>query len=307
MTYHAPESISPTWIRLAALACCSITTLPVACLAQPAPQTPGWKQQVTGGAIYQAAADIDGGGEFDVARYAVAADFTRTIDRQSSLGFGFAAATDDYGFSGIGAPWGRLTRFEASCSYSKMLSQDWMLRISPSVQTYYESGASASDAIVAGLIGAATHTFSPELSLGLGAAVFSGLEETRVFPFLAIRWKISETWSMQNPFRPGPAGPAGLEISRKGEAWELAFGGAYRTYRFKLSEDAAVADGIGEYNGVPLFVRATRKLNETWELDLYAGLVVAGSLELEDEDGRDLVDRDFDPAPLAAVTFTGRF
>jgi hypothetical protein len=276
--------------------------------AQPAGGPPqGWVQRAHAGVVYQTDADLERGGSFSVGRFFLGADFLRFVDKETTLGFSLGAGWDAYDFSEVVAPWGDVTTLNASFTYAKDLSADWALRLMPTIQSSFEDGASMSDGVVVGLIGAATHTFNPDLSLGLGAAVFTGLEETRAFPFLAINWKISETWTLQNPFRPGPAGPAGIELARKGDAWDFGFGGAYRSYRFRLDDRGEVNGGIGEYNGVPLFVRATRKFDKNWELDLYAGMIVGGGLELEDDSGRGLAESDFDPAPLAAVTLTGRF
>ncbi len=292
-----------THLALAAI----LLAVPIA-RAQPAGGPPqGWSQRVNVGAVYQADADLDQGGSFSVARFFIGADFLRPLDPETAIGFSLGAGFDAYSFDEIAAPWEDVTRLDASFTYSRKISPEWAVRITPSVQSSFEDGASLSDGIVAGVIASATHTFREDLRLGLGIAAFTGLEETRAFPFLAIDWKISEIWSVRNPFRPGPAGPAGIEVVRAGDAWEFALGGAYRSYRFKLAEDFPVPDGIAEHNGVPLFVRATRKLDQRWELDLYAGMVMAGRLELEDEDGRNAGKSDFDPAPLVALTLQGRF
>lgn len=263
--------------------------------------------QVNVGGVYQNDADLDRGGSVGVARFFAGADFFRSLDKETAIGFSLGAGLDAYDFSDVVAPWADVARLNASFFYSKDLSADWALRLMPTIETSFEDGASMSDGIVAGLIASATHTFHPDLDLGLGFGVFTGLEETRVFPFIAIKWKISETWSVQNPFRPGPAGPAGLEVVRAGDTWEFGFGGAYRSFRFKLADDGPVPDGIGEFNGVPLFVRASRKLDKRWALDLYAGMMMAGRLEVEDPSGRGMSKSDFDPAPIAALTFSGRF
>jgi len=298
-----PSRVVHSHVALAA----ALVAAPIT-LAQPAGgPPPGWSQRVNTGAVYQADADLDPGGSFSVARAFIGADFLRPLDSETAIGFSLGAGFDAYSFDEIFPLWEDVTRVDAAFTYSRELSPEWSMRLSPSIQSSFESGASLADGIVAGLIASATHTFSEDLSLGLGIAAFTGLEETRAFPFLAIDWAISETWSVRNPFRPGPAGPAGIEVVRAGDAWEFAFGGAYRSYRFRLADDAPVPDGVGEHNGVPLFVRATRKLDQRWELDLYAGMIVGGSLELEDEDGRQAGELDFDPAPLVALTLQGRF
>jgi hypothetical protein len=42
-------------------------------------------------------------------------------------------------------------------------------------------------------------------------------------------------------------------------------------------------------------------------LNLYAGVVTAGELRIEDPSGRELSQVDFDTAPLFGATFSARF
>ena len=58
---------------------------------------------------------------------------------------------------------------------------------------------------------------------------------------------------------------------------------------------------------MPLFLRATYAIRDQMALHLYAGVVVAGELRVDDSSGNRLRKVDFDPAPFFAATFTGRF
>jgi hypothetical protein len=213
------------------------------------------------------------------------------------------------GDEGLGSlePWGTVNTFSLAIGYTGKLGEDWSLRIAPSITASGESSASFSDSLRYGGVLAFTRTFKETLTLGLGAAIFSGLEETRVFPFIAVRWAFAPGWTLQNPFRPGPAGPAGLEVAYKTDTWEFGFGGSYRSFRFRLADGGLGDHGIGEYSNVPLFVRASRPIGQHLTLDAYAGMLVGGSIEIEDSDGDDLVKSDFDPAPLIAISISGRF
>ena len=94
----------------------------------------------------------------------------------------------------------------------------------------------------------------------LGAGIVRQIDETKVFPFLIVHWQIDDKWLLSNPFRAGPAGGAGLELSYAlDDNWELAGGGAYRSYRFRLKENGPTPNGVGENRFVPLFARVTRK------------------------------------------------
>ena len=146
------------------------------------------------------------------------------------------------------------------------------------------------------------------LTVGIGAGVFFGLEDTSGFPVLLVRWQINDHWRLGNPFRPGPAGPAGLELVYTGiTAWEFGFGTSYRSERFALDRNNPAGARYGEESGVATFLRASRDLGAGSQLDLYVGTVVGGELTWEDVDGRTLVRSDADPSLLAALAFTASF
>jgi hypothetical protein len=111
-----------------------------------------------------------------------------------------------------------------------------------------------------------------------------------------------------NPLPAGPTGPAGLELDyRLDGGWNLGLGAAWRTTRFRLSATGPVPDGIGEERGMPVFLRLTRSLAERTTLHLYAGVVTAGQLRVEDSSGNALREVDFDPSLLLGATLTARF
>jgi hypothetical protein len=144
--------------------------------------------------------------------------------------------------------------------------------------------------------------------LGFGLGVFERIEKTSVFPLLLVDWKLTDRWRVMNPLQAGPTGPAGLELDyRFDNGWNLGLGAAWRTTRFRLSENGPVPDGIGEERGLPVFLRATHHFGGGMSLVLYAGVIANGQLRVEDAQGNELREVDFDPAPLLAVSFSARF
>ena len=125
---------------------------------------------------------------------------------------------------------------------------------------------------------------------------------------MLVDWRISDRWRLVNPLPAGPTGPAGLELDYRFDGgWSAGLGAAWRNVRFRLSEDGAVPGGIGEERGVPVFFRTTRTFGEQMSLNLYAGLVTAGQLRVEDPSGNELRQVDFDAAPLFGANFSARF
>lgn len=282
--------------------------------AQSMGRIPAGTTVVSGSAtgVYQFSTDLDVGGDFSLTRIGLEADVVRGLDNGRAIGLGFDYAGDSYSFGNLGEedavdPWGTIHTYALGLYYMGNLSKDWTLRVAGSITSAGESSASFSDSLTYGLVFAATKTYSKDLTIGLGAGVFHGMEKTRGYPFLAIRWQFAPGWTLQNPFRPGPAGPAGLEVAYKKDNWEFGLGGSYRSFRFRLGDDGVYANGIGENNSVPLFFRVSHPLSANLALDAYAGMLVGGSLEVETSEGSDLYKSDYGIAPLLALSISGRF
>lgn len=262
--------------------------------------------------IQQFAADLDDGGDISMSAIDFNYHLVQSLGGGQSIGGGLGYTADFFSFggeTGLGNldPWDTIHTLSLSGSYASPLGDDWDFRIAPSITASGESSASVSDSLTYGAVFAFTREFSEKLTIGLGAGVFTGLEDTRGFPLLAVRWQFAPGWTLQNPLRPGPAGPAGLEVAYASQTWEFGIGGAYRSYRFRLADDGATPDGIGESTSFPIFIRASRPITSHLTLNLYSGLLVGGSIELENSNGGDLADSDFDPAPILAFSLSGRF
>jgi hypothetical protein len=262
--------------------------------------------------IHQFASDLDDGGDVGVTSAGFSGDLVRSLDAGQSIGLGLGYKADLFSFEGDAGlgnrdPWDTIHTLSLSGSYAGPLGDDWDFRIAPSITASGESSASASDSLTYGAVFAFTRQLSDTLTLGFGAGVFTGLEDTRGFPLLAIRWNFAPGWTLQNPLHPGPAGPAGLEVAYATDTWEFGIGGAYRSYRFRLADDSATPDGIGEYTSVPFFFRASRPITENLKLNLFGGVLFGGSIELENSNGGGLADSNFDPAPILAFSLSGRF
>jgi len=268
---------------------------------------------LTVGYLHGFEAAVSGGGDFRISRAFVNAEATGTTGSKNLFGLGLAYDREEYTFSGPSdlaalPPWGTIHRIGFSPSLVHTISPEWRFLVAPSIGFAGEEGTDPGDALVYGAVVSATKTVGPDLSLGLGAGAFWQIERWRVFPFLFVRWRISDRWRLSNPLRAGPAGPAGLELSYiLGGNWEVGAGGAYRTSRFRIDEDGTVPGGIGEIRGLPLFARLSRTWRHGWRADMYAGVVLGGKLALENGHGDRVGSASFDPAPLATLIVTRVF
>lgn len=283
------------------------------CLAGPdsregtgRPPGSGWTADLS--AFHVGSADLDTGGDFTIASFGFKTGYSWTSSTQSRSSVEYYLDWRDYNFDGAFDPWGTVFETGLSYSYNHDFGNDWSLMLTPSVRISMEDGADLGDAIELGGIFAFTREISPALQLGIGAGLFTGLEDTSAFPFLLIRWQIDDHWYIGNPFAPGPVGPAGLEIGyRYNSEWSFAVGGAYRSDRFALGDDGLWANGYGELEGLPVFLRATWSAGAGNRVHLYVGTILSGELQIDDPSGHKWFITDYDPSLLLAASWQGRF
>jgi hypothetical protein len=269
-----------------------------------------WPLSIT--PVHQFDADFDRGGSSSVSRLVASGMAGREFGSHVTVGVLARYEYEKWRFSnptafGGTAPWTNLQILNLGLDFDYETDSGWGFSVSPSVQWSAETGAAWSKALTYGATLSAEKKLRSDLTLGLGVGVYSEIEKTRAFPFLIVDWDITERWSLNNPFQAGPAGPAGLELSYDlGNRWEVAFGGAYRSYRYRLDDSGPSAGGVGQVDGIPVFLRLSRTF-EQLKLDLYGGVVFAGRLTVEYTGARGTASDTYDPAPFVALTLSARF
>ena len=310
-----PLSI-PFFIRKFAVLCslctalCMFVAAPAAAQGQP-PGTITSSAQLS--AIFLFDTDLDSGGNFSWGSARAAGNLMKQFTPQFAAGLSVSYEYQDWTFNNLvafggTAPWSNINRPRVAAPMFYQPAEDWVLGFIPSVGWSFESGASAGDALEYGAVVTAAKIFSPRLTLGLGAAVFHQIYETKVFPFPVIDWQIDDHWKITNPFEGGPAGGAGLELTYAfNDRWEMGAGGSYRNYVFRLSQDGPVGNGIGENNFVPVFLRASYNAGKGTRLDFYAAALTGGKLTVKNASGNDLSNDSYKTAPALGMTLQTRF
>lgn len=273
----------------------------------------GWGRFASVTAIHQFDGDIDGGGSFGRTGAIVRVGAAGSVGAATFGGVTLNYDYLDYRFSdpvafGGSAPWNTVQRLGFSVPINHVLASGWSLTLAPSFDWIGERGAKSGQSFSWGAVAAATKNYADGSQLGLGIGVFDRIEETTVFPYIVVDWPLTKRLKLTNPAVAGPTGPAGLELRYQAEGgWDLGVGGAWRSIRFRLSETGAVPNGVGEERGLPLFIRASRNFGGGASLSVYAGVIVAGSLRLEDASGGSIAREDFGTAPFVAATMSLRF
>lgn len=257
--------------------------------------------------VRQLSADI-GDSRFSAWRHQLNADKNILQSRKVIMNLGVSLAASDYAFSGPPSdPWSdpfqKVREVGADMSFLLPTRGHRVYFLAGTMNWSWEDGAPMSDSLVHGLIASASWTKGPDRRLGFGAAAFRGLEETKIFPYVAVSWKLSDNLSLGNPLPVGPAGPAGLELVYEAPgAWQFGTGVAYRSFRFRLDDEGLAPGGIGEVKGLPAWVRASLYTDRKIKVDLYTGVILAGEAIIEDREGRKVESSHYDATPLAAVS-----
>ncbi|MBL8443454.1 MAG: hypothetical protein JNK52_05345 [Zoogloeaceae bacterium] len=262
--------------------------------------------------VWQGSSDFDNDGDFEATAVVLRLGTRSSFGDGHSAGIALQYDGIDYDFSDRtpfgAAPWGNVQRIGLSLPFAFRGEGDWTYGVTPSVDWARENGADWGESLVYGAMFSATRSFAPDKRLGFGVGAYSHIEEDRLVPLIIVDWSLSERWRLVNPLPAGPAGPAGLELDyRFDNGWNVGVGAAYRSLRFRLSEDGPVKNGVGEESGVPVFLRASTRFGESSSFFVYAGAVMSGELRVENSNGTALSNESFDTAPLFGATFSTRF
>jgi hypothetical protein len=296
------------------VALASLTLAVSAGVAQAQTQAPAssWRSFVSVSPVFEEA-DLDSGGDVSVGGAILRLGTSTGFGNGHRAGVTLNYDYFDYSFDnptafGDVAPWKILQRYGFSAPLSFALQDGWSVGVSPSMDWFRENGASTSDALVWGATMTAAKRFDDGNVLGVGLAAYSGIEENVFFPFPIVNWRFSPRWSLVNPLAAGPTGPAGLELDYLSDSgWKFGMGLTYRQARYRLSQKGPVPNGVGEFSGVPIYLRASRQFADIYTINLYAGAVAGGELRVENPSGRVLVKEDLDLGPIIGANLTVRF
>lgn len=315
------------WLAPALLGCL-LLALPAAASetaptkADDAPRSgppPGRGPLLAAGFLHGFRAPIDGGGEFSTSTGMAAAQIGAPIGGGFILGAQGAWQGDWYSFRGENdlvlpsdsRPWADVQSFAISGTLGKRFD-NWFVNAVLTARFSFETGASIGDGFNPGGIIGFQYTFSPGLRLGAGVLVNARLEEDPlIIPIPYVHWEIVEGLVLSNSITPDayPRGP-GIELAwRPVEALSLAVGGRWEFRRFRLNDSGpAIRDGgVGEDEGVPLWLRATWRLGTRLRADFLAGASVANRLRLADSEGRVLRSIGTDSIPMLGVFLSHRW
>ena len=272
--------------------------------------TAGWSTRFGTGYFLSNDADFDNGGNYSSQSFFISGSTRKAIGQKSSLGVGVDYTAIEYDFGGFAlTPWDRADFLTISVPFSTAVGEEGQFGFIGSLGTASEESADFAEGVTVTTVASYIHRFSPDLSAGLGAGYVYGLEDSTFFPMLLVRWQITDHLLLANPFRPGPFGPAGLELSyRFNEQLDFGLGGVYRSMRFALDDTSPVApSGFAEFEGFPVFARIGWDATQSISLNGYLGMTLGGQLNIDDSDGHEVSEDDHDTQAIIGLSLSGRF
>ena len=85
------------------------------------------------------------------------------------------------------------------------------------------------------------------------------------------------------------------------EKFELSFGGRWELDRFRLDDDATNPNGVGQDQGLPIWIRGTFFATKNARIDLLGGVRIGSEFNLYDQNGNGLTSSDVDAQPFLGV------
>jgi len=279
-------------------------------LALAAQPKADWSTRFGTGYLVSDDADLDNGGNYSSQNFFISGSAQKSIGQKSSLGVGVDYTAIEYDFGGFAVtPWERADFLTLNVPFSTTVGEEGQFGFIGSLGTASEDSADFAEGVTVTSVVSYMHRFSSALSAGIGAGYVYGLEDSTFFPMLLVRWHITDQLLLANPFRPGPFGPAGLELSyRFNEQLDLGLGGVYRSVRFALDDTSPVApSGFAEFKGFPVFARIGWDATQSIALNGYLGMTLGGQLNIDDNDGHALTEDDYDTQTIIGLNISGRF
>lgn len=262
----------------------------------------------------------DGGDSFESWGVGLAGDFGGPINESILVGiragyrhtsYNFRLDNEpngrlDYGSSELPRdPWGSVNTFELVPTTTILIGSRFSVVGAVPIHWAGETG-SRRNGFAAGISALVRWQITDDLRIGAGIGVTSQLEDdAETFPIVSVDWQISDTFNFRTEGSWLQGGNASL-LWGPNEAIRIAFSVGYERNRFRLDDNGFQSDrnGIGEVTAVPLEVGLRFRLFERAFFDFRLGLAVAGQLRVENDNGGELYEEDYDPSPRLGLSLT---
>lgn len=263
---------------------------------------------------YAREADLESGGGFARGLVGAALEGEARVGKQTTLSMGLSASRLIYAFDrettilpGGQEPWDGANFFGVSVGGGYAFDQQWRSFASISVNSAGEENADFGESLTYGGVAGFTYSSSKTLTLGLGLAARSRLEDDAfVLPFPILQWDFDEQWR----FYIGGSSVGGSAAAGIGFAYtpdpavtlSLGFGGFGLGGEFRLDENGPIPGGVARDNFSQLVLGLDWRPHERVTVSAFAGATFFGELEILDNGGVTIYESDVDNGPVFGLS-----
>lgn len=257
---------------------------------------------------YVASSDLDGGGDVSVGRVGPTLGIRYAPDEASSLDLSLGAEFSFYDFgnaTGIvagGDPAGDFAEYTLGARYTAKADDRWRWFVGGRASWAGEESKNLGDGFTGGGFAGATYNVNDSLTIGLGVAVRSRIEDDAlVYPLPVIDWRIDQQWSLATAEN-------GLRLTYAPfDHWSFFAAGGWESHEFRLLSDGPIPDGVMRDDRVPVVAGVNWRPDPHVELEAALGMSVWNQYEFLDSTGAKIADPDADAALMGSLSARIRF
>ncbi len=275
--------------------------------------TPG--APLSAAVVNQFPSRVSGGGSLRVFSVYSEGGYAYKVNQDWQVGLNLNYEYDDFAFTGLNFyaphPWNTVHTFGGSVSVMYNLSDKWGVMVVPILEAAGAPKADWGRALIYGGAAAVIHNFGKGRSIGIGIGALNNLEQASFFPMVLVNWKFNEWLRLSTPYRASPSGPGGVELTyfplKENKDLRIGLGATYLSKRFRLSDTGTLANGIGEYDTIPIFARLSYRILPVVDVNLYGGASVYNYILVDNSRGGQLFHSHQSVAPFIGIGLSLNF
>jgi hypothetical protein len=258
------------------------------------------------GAAHPAASFEGGAGELAIVRGGWEATLGQRIDDQAVFALNLEAEASFYDFSNAGKlmagaadPFNDVydSRLGLSLMEDPAGRTSWFSGIQ--LRLSGEDDARLGDALSVGLVGGLRHEVDDDLSLSLGVAALSRLEDDPwIFPYVGFDWRVADRLRLVSQ---GSEVGARFEVS---DSVELLLGAEYAIRQFRLNDDSPLASGVVQDEEILAGLTLDWSPSERCTLTVGGGVTLWRELQSYDSFGTKLGELETDTSEFVSVSLS---
>lgn len=270
--------------------------------------------QIELGVLWQDDQSMGGGGRYGYTRSTVQVDAKFPISDSWALSLGTTYDFASYSFDGglfTADTWEDVSFLDVRPVLEFRPDANWTIFGGIVAQYAGEDGADFDDSLtIGGTIGVVHENVTDDLTLGIGLTVLDQIEDdARMIPVLIADWEIANGFHLS--LAPGDRFGGATEASF---IWEVDGGltvqagiTLFDRRRFRLDDQGAVPDGVGQEEQDTLFFRAIWSPAANFDLTGYAGIALEPDVEIEQSNGDSINQTGVDESLVLGLRGTLRF